>query len=257
MQNLTAALLQADLVWEDKQANLSKFEHMIAHDVPDGIDLIVLPEMFTTGFSMNSEKLAEPVDGPAVKWMMQQAEKKQAAVVGSLIIQQDWNYYNRLFWVNPDGSYEEYNKRHLFSMAGEQNHYTAGDRKLIVDYKGWKFCTQICYDLRFPAWNRNQEDYDCLLIIANWPEVRIMHWTPLAIARAIENQSYVLAVNRVGVDGSGKKHNGMSLACNPMGELICSSENEEKVMVVTLQRDVIDDVRGRLPFLQDRDTYRI
>ncbi|MBT3301834.1 MAG: amidohydrolase [Bacteroidetes bacterium] len=257
MQNLKIALVQVDLAWEDKEANLTKFERLINQDIPSGIDLIVLPEMFTTAFSMKPEALAESMDGQSVNWLKEQATKKNAVIVGSLIIEENGQYFNRLFWIRPDQTFETYDKRHLFTMAGEHNHYTAGNKKLIVDFKGWKFCPQICFDLRFPAWNRNNEDFDCFLLVANWPEIRIMHWTPLHIARAIENQCYVVAVNRIGDDASGKAHNGMSLAINPMGEMLTSSENKEEVLILDLNYEELRKVREKMPFLQDRDSYKI
>jgi omega-amidase len=255
MQNIKLALLQLNLVWEDKQANLSKIDQLIKNEVPEDVDIIVLPEMFTTAFSMKPEALAESMTNSSVNWMKKQAAKTNAIIVGSLIIKEEGNYFNRLFWIRPDQSFETYDKRHLFTMAGEHHQYTAGNKKLIVEHKGWRFCPQICFDLRFPVWNRNTDDYDVFLLIANWPEIRISHWTPLHIARAIENQSYVVAVNRIGTDASGKTHNGMSLAVNPMGEIMCSSENKEEVLLQELDYDMLQNVRTKLPFLQERDRF--
>jgi omega-amidase len=203
MNDLKITLIQSNLFWENKVKNLEQFSHKI-DAISEATDLIVLPEMFTTGFSMSPEKLAENVNGETVKWMKATAHKKNCVVTGSFICEEGGNYFNRLLWVNADGTYSKYDKRHLFSMGDENNHYATGEEKLIVKLKGWKICPLICYDLRFPVWARNTKEasYDVLIYVANWPERRSYPWKTLLLARAIENQSYVIGSNRVGVDGN-------------------------------------------------------
>ncbi|HPD65580.1 MAG TPA: amidohydrolase [Bacteroidia bacterium] len=255
MQNLTFSLIQFDQAWEDKKANISKIERFIKEYVPHETDVIVLPEMFTTGFSMKPSALAEAPDGESFHWMKQTASALNKALCGSLIIKEKGKYYNRFYFIQPDGNYYCYNKRHLFTMAGEHHQYTAGMEKLVFVYKDFRICPMICFDLRFPAWNRNLEDYDVLLIVANWPEKRIAHWDPLIIARAIENQSYVVAVNRVGPDGNGTPHNGHSMAVDPMGKIIAFAADHETVLTFSIQKDTIETTRKNLPFLHERDNF--
>ncbi len=199
---MKVTIIQTHLAWEDKTANL---EHFSAHlsALAEATDLIVLPEMFSTGFSMQPERLAEPMDGPTVQWMRAKAADTNAAMVGSLMVREGDCYYNRLVWMFPDGTLQHYDKRHLFSYGTENEHYTAGTNQLLVNWKGWKICPLICYDLRFPVWSRNTMGYDLLLYVANWPERRSLAWNALLAARAIENQSYTVGVNRIGADGNG------------------------------------------------------
>jgi len=257
MQDLKLALFQLDLKWEDKKANLEKINQFIDHTVEDDTNIIVLPEMFTTAFSMNPKALAESMDGPSVEWMRNKAIEINKTITGSLIIEENGNFFNRLIWMRPDGTFTSYDKRHLFSMAGEQQHYTAGKQKLIVEAYGWKFCPLICYDLRFPVWLRNREEYDSLLIVANWPERRIFHWDQLLVSRAIENQCYVVAVNRVGPDANNISHNGSSTVVDPAGQVLLQIKGQEQVAHILLNKDKIAEVRKNMPFLADRDDFEI
>ncbi len=256
-KSLNTALLQVDLKWEDPQANRSLFSKEIKA-LSDEIDLIILPEMFTTGFSMNAEKLAERNDGLSFNWMREMAILKNAAVTGSLIITEDGNYYNRLFFVFPDGSYKTYDKRHTFTLAKEDKTYSAGKERLIVEYKGWRICPLICYDLRFPVWSRNTEDYDLLIYVANWPNKRVAAWDALLKARAIENMSYCIGINRTGIDGDGHDYSGHSAVYDCLGENL-TGENREMPFVeeISLDKDHLEKTRKQLKFLQDRDEFTL
>jgi len=257
MQNLKFSLFQLDQYWESKAQNIAKIEHFLTHYTPADTDVVVLPEMFTTAFSMNPEKLAEEADGQAFQWMMKTATKYNFVLSGSLIIHENGKYYNRFYWVQPDGKYYSYNKKHLFTMAGEHLHYTSGNSKIIIEFKGYRICPMICFDLRFPAWNRNLEDYEILLLVANWPERRIEHWDPLIVARAIENQAYVVAVNRVGKDGNGMNHVGHSMVVDPMGKTVAFAADMETVLTAEVSKDLIEITRKNLPFLTERDKFEI
>lgn len=253
--SLTFALIQTDLVWENPQANLLHFEQLL-NSLTKKVDVIVLPEMFTTGFSMRSKSLAEKVNGSTVGWMKLFAKKKEAAIVGSIVICDNNQYYNRLHWVCPDGTVFFYDKKHLFSMADENKHYESGTKRLIIEYKGWKFCPLICYDLRFPVWSRNDCDYDCLIYIANWPAARIGAWSTLLEARAIENQCYVLGVNRIGIDGSGIKYNGGTVAVDAKGQTLSSVGNDSsEIAIVELDKESQREFRKKFPVLLDRDDF--
>lgn len=256
MQDLKVALVQTDLVWENKKRNLSNIEKSIGL-LPSDIDVIILPEMFNTGFTMNPAPFAENMEGDTLQWMKKISHQKNAALTGSLIIAEGNGYYNRLIWMLPDGSYSYYDKKHLFTLAGEENFYKAGKKRLIVEFKGWNICPMICYDLRFPVWLRNTENYDCLIIVANWPERRISHWEHLLVARAIENQCYVIGVNRVGTDGNDFYHNGSSMLVNPMGKKLLKISDIDTVIVASLKYDQITQIRKDLPFLADRDQFSI
>lgn len=256
-QILHTAVLQVNLEWENIQHNKENFEKKIKK-LPGETDLIVLPEMFSTGFSMNAKALAEPHEGPTFKWMQKMASEKDAAVTGSLIISEDGNYYNRLYFVKPDGSYRKYDKRHTFTLAKENETYTSGRDRLIVDFRGWKICPLVCYDLRFPVWARNTEDYDVLIYVANWPAARVAAWDVLLKARAIENMSYCIGVNRVGQDGSNLNYVGHSAVYDCLGKQISSSLVEEEfVEVVELNKQHLIDTRSQLKFLQDRDHFTL
>jgi predicted amidohydrolase len=256
MQDLKVALVQADLVWENRKINLASFEKSLEL-LPSDVDLIILPEMFNTGFTMNPAPNAETMEGETLRWMKRISKQKQAALTGSLIIAEGSGYYNRLIWMLPDGTYSYYDKKHLFTLAGEQNFYKSGNTRLIVEFKGWKICPVICYDLRFPVWLRNTEDYDCLIVVANWPERRISHWEHLLVARAIENQTYVIGVNRVGTDGNDFYYNGSSMLVNPMGKKMLKISDLNTVSVASLKYDQISQIRKDLPFLTDRDQFVI
>lgn len=249
--------IQADLFWENPKKNLTFFEEKI-NSLPENTDLIVLPEMFTTGFTMNPEKVAEKMDGISVSWMLKIAAEKQIAITGSLVISDGANYYNRLIFVHPSGKIETYNKRHSFTLAGEHKVYTSGKEKLIVTYKGWRICPLICYDLRFPVWARNTENYDLLIFMANWPITRIKAWETLLKARAIENMSYVVGVNRTGKDANNYEYSGNSLAIDYLGEELSSlAKNEVGIISAIINKKNQAKVREALGFLNDMDSFHI
>jgi len=229
-------------------------------------EIVVLPEMFSTGFSMRPESLAETMQGHTVDWMKRISRDKRIILTGSLVIEEDGKYFNRLIWMMPNGSMGYYDKRHLFGYAGEDKHYNAGNKRLIASVKGWKINLQICYDLRFPVWSRQQmtgstdnaePEYDVLIYVANWPQRRNHAWKTLLCARAIENQSYVIGVNRVGVDGNDIAHSGDSLVLNPMGEVLYHMANEEDIFTIQLDKQELTDIRDKLPFLRDADRFHI
>jgi omega-amidase len=259
MNNLTVAIIQTDLQWENSAKNLEHLsEKLVQLTAPT--DIIVLPEMFTTGFTMKPETMAEEHEGKGLQWMKQQAKQKNCVLTGSISVKEGASFYNRLYWVMPDGSYQYYDKRHLFQMGNEHQHYTAGTQKLIVEYKGWKICPLICYDLRFPVWSRNTKDdtYDLLLYVANWPEVRSYPWQQLLIARAIENQAYVVGVNRIGIDGNNFNHSGDSAVINPRGELLSKpNSNQEVIEAFTLSGTYVQEFRKLFPAMMDGDDFNI
>ena len=256
-KNLNTALLQVNLEWENIQQNVDHFEEKISKLDPD-VDLIILPEMFSTGFSMNAKNLAEPANGPTLKWMQRMASEKDAAVTGSLIITENDNFYNRLYFVHPDGSFQKYDKRHTFTLAKEDETYASGQERLIVEYKTWKICPLVCYDLRFPVWSRNTEDYDLLIYVANWPAARIAAWDALLKARAIENMSFCIGLNRVGKDGSDLNYVGHSAVYDCLGKKISTEETEsEFTEVVKLDKQHLIETRSQLKFLQDRDRFTV
>ena len=256
MQDLIVTIIQSDLVWEDVDANLNQFEKKIKN-IHQPTDLILLPEMFTTGFTMQSEKFAETIDGKSVQWMARMAQTANTVIAGSLIIKEKNNYYNRLIWMRPNGSYQFYDKRHLFAMGGEHKNFTAGTARLIVELNGWKICPMICYDLRFPVWARNTEDYDLLLYLANWPLPRVKHWQSLLIARAIENQVYTIGVNRINTDNFGNYYSGNSAIIDPKGDTLFEKAHSEAIHTHKLSKKYLAKVRESLPFLMDRDTFEI
>ncbi len=253
---LNVALLQADLVWENRNENLKAFDVKLKALSGRKLDLIVLPEMFTTGFSMDAVRLAEKENyNPTLAWMKTKAFEYDAALCGSFIVEEDGQYFNRLHWVQPNGTVLTYNKRHLFTLAGEHENYTAGTEKLIVEWKGWKICPLICYDLRFPVWSRNTENYDLLIYIANWPNRRIHAWKTLIAARAIENQSYCIGVNIVGTDPNGNLYNGESCAVNCEGHVLYEKKNEIDVKLLALDAASQANFRQKFPFLKDQDSF--
>jgi predicted amidohydrolase len=253
MQDLTVTLIQTALIWEDIDANLAMLDAKIdTLDTPT--DLIVLPEMFSTGFSMQAQRLAESMDGKAVTWLQGKAQSIQTALVGSLMIADGDFFYNRLVWAQPDGERITYDKKHLFSYAGEEKVYTAGDRIVTVDLKDWHIRPFICYDLRFPIWTRNlNQAYDLAIFVANWPAKRSAHWRALLKARAIENQAYVIGVNRVGSDGNGYDHSGDSAVITPLGETWFAANRKECHNRVTLSRSALDNYRTVFPAWMDAD----
>ncbi|HET6256396.1 MAG TPA: nitrilase family protein [Puia sp.] len=325
MSTLTVTTIQADLQWEDKAANFRRLEEKIDGIIGD-TELIILPEMFSTGFSMRPEAFAEQMDGPAVSWMRSIAARRKVILTGSLIIEEDGNYFNRLVWMLPNGQYGCYDKRHRFAYAGEDDHYAAGQRRLVASVKGWKILLLICYDLRFPVWSRQTPpehvpasasisnygefapikptaktdtpptplvtgptptpappsppntpakpstrasdnpaspaaapplEYDLILYVANWPERRSHAWKTLLQARAIENQSYVIGVNRVGADGNGITHSGDSMIIDPLGETLYHAGPTEDVFTLTLTKDHLSTIRQRFPFWRDADHFYI
>lgn len=260
--DLKITLIQSVLQWESVDENLSMFTDKV-NAINSSTDIIVLPEMFNTGFSMESEKLAERMNGKTVSWMMQMAKNTNAVIVGSLIITEHDEYYNRLVWAQPNGDYFTYDKRHLFRMADEHEYFSAGKELLIVHYKGWRICPLICYDLRFPVWSRNVTEtgetaYDCLVYIANWPAARSAPWSKLLEARAIENQCYVIGVNRVGKDGKQINYSGNSAVINPKGEVVSFiPEHENIVQTHTISLNELNDFREKFPVGKDADTFFI
>ena len=252
MENLKVALLQFDITWENPLKNRNKIELYFAS--VEAVDIILLPEMFTTGFSVEATHLAESMVGETVSWMKEMAIKRQSVICGSLMIKEAGNIYNRLVWVEPSGLIKIYDKRHLFSLISEHKHFTAGTNRLIIEYKGWRICPLICYDLRFPVFSRNDVSYDLCFYVANWPSKRIAAWDVLLQARAVENQAYTIGVNRVGVDGYKAHYSGHTQVVDPLGEIIAlAPENEEGWVEVSLSKTHLNSIRKRLPFLEDRD----
>ena len=257
MQHLKIALIQTDIVWQNAKENVKRYSEKI-NNINEAIDIIVLPEMFSTGFSMKPEGIEETMQGETVLWMKNLALEKKAAICGSMIISEENKFYNRFLFVQPSGGITYYDKRHLFTLTGEEKVYTQGNAKLVIDYKGWKICPLVCYDLRFPVWSRNVEAYDVLLYVANWPKPRIVAWDTLLKARSIENMCYVIGVNRVGVDANGYEYNGHSVAYDSLGEQLTSPiSNEEFIEIVTLNKDRLTDVRKKLNFLNDKDAFEV
>lgn len=257
--DITISIIQTSLYWENTPKNLHHFSEKI-HAITTPTDIIVLPEMFSTGFTMNPKQLAELNGGEALQWMLQMAKTKNCVIVGSVAVKENEVFYNRLYWVLPDGEVYHYDKRHLFQMGKEHQHYSAGNKKLMITYKGWRICPLICYDLRFPVWSRNTESetYDLLMYVANWPEARSYHWKQLLIARAIENQTYVVGVNRIGLDGNNINHSGDSMMINPRGEIMSSIQvHEDKTETLTLSYQYIHEYRTVFPALSDADEFKI
>lgn len=262
--SLTISLVQTNLFWEDKVANLQQLEEKIL-GLKDKTELVVLPEMFTTGFSMNPQAWAEEMEGPTVEWMKRVSKERRVVLTGSFIAKEGDQFYNRLVWMLPNGQSGHYDKRHLFGFAGEDKHYSRGSRRLVASVKGWRILLLICYDLRFPVWSRqstehseevnNEPEYDLIIYVANWPERRNHAWKTLLQARAIENQCFVIGVNRVGNDGNQIYHSGDSMAVDPMGEILFSSAHEELIHTLKLEKGLLHEIRNRLPFLKDADRF--
>jgi len=259
-QSLTITLIQTAIHWEDRSANLKMFEEKI--NSIGKTEIVFLPETFSTGFSMQPQPLAETMEGDTVNWMKRIAAKKGIILAGSAIIREQENFYNRMLWVLPNGQCGFYDKRHRFAYAGEDEHYTAGNKRLIASAKGWKINLQICYDLRFPVWARQQSgdgqpEYDLLVYVANWPDRRIHAWRTLLQARAIENQCYVVGVNRVGTDGNQYNYTGHSMIVDPMGAIVYEKEGEEDIFTYTLSKENVSKVRQQFPFWKDADSFII
>jgi len=262
MSSLNFTLVQTELGWEDKSANLKMLGQKI-NVIKEQTHVVVLPEMFSTGFSMKPEQLAEKMDGPTVQWMRKTAAEKKIILTGSVIIEEEEKYFNRLIWMLPNGQYGYYDKRHLFAYGEEDNHYSAGKKRLIASVNGWKINLLVCYDLRFPVWARQQFDeernfeYDVLVYVANWPERRNVAWKSLLRARAIENQCYVIGVNRVGKDGNDIYHSGDSMVIDPLGEILYQKAHEEDVFTIQLSKERLKEVREKFQFWSDADAFEI
>jgi predicted amidohydrolase len=289
MSTLSISIIQTNLHWEDKAANLQMLEEKI-RNIKEKTEVVVLPEMFSTGFSMKTEKLAETMDGETVQWMKRIAAEKKIILTGSFICRgaesdladtdktvQDASsvptrYYNRLIWMQPNGQCGVYDKRHCFAFAGEDEHYTAGTKRLIASVKGWKINLLVCYDLRFPVWARQAlpsnsfskgegestvPEYDVIVYVANWPEKRIHAWKTLLQARAIENQCYVIGVNRVGDDGNKIHYSGESMIIDPLGEVLYTKKEEEDIFTIALDKTHLQNVREKFPFLRDADEFKM
>ncbi len=255
MSELRVHVVQSELIWENAVKNKKQFEEKIAH-LQGKSDLIILPEMFTTGFAMNPS-LAETMGGQSIQWLNNQAQKLESAICGSIIIEENDSFYNRMIFMLPSGEYEYYDKKHLFSMAKEDEVFNAGNQQVIIDYKGFKIYPLICYDLRFPVWSRNTQDYDILIYSANFPAKRSYAWKQLLIARAIENQSYVIGCNIVGKDGNDIDYSGDSCIIDEMGKVRQSISFDEGIIHSIISKKEIDITRKKLPFLNDRDDFNI
>ena len=253
---MKVALIQLPLVWEDPKSNRVNIEQKI-NAIESGTDLIVLPEMFTTGFTMQPERVAETINGDTIQWMQSLAKSKNTAITGSLIIVEEEKYYNRFVFVFPTGEIQQYDKRHLFTLAGEDGVFTAGTSKVLIEYKGWKICPLICYDLRFPVFSRNTENYDLLIYVANWPKTRINAWDTLLQARAIENMSYTIGVNRLGVDDNNLEYVGHSQVADYLGNLVIEPQTTEGVFITELDKDSLHETRKKLNFLKYQDLFKL
>jgi omega-amidase len=261
MQDITISLIQSPLHWQEVEANLAMFEEKI-WQIKGKPDLIILPEMFNTGFSMAAEKLAEPMNSKTFRWMKQQAAQRQAVVTGSFIVKEEGKYYNRLIWMEPDGNFSTYDKRHLFRMADEHHHFSMGKERLICELKGWRICPMVCYDLRFPVWSRNltpagELAYDLLIYVANWPQPRSSAWSILLQGRAVENLCYVAGVNRVGTDGNGISYNGCSAVVDPKGQRLYYAEDCDTIHTLNLSGEELQRYREKFPAQLDADRFEL
>ncbi|MBC7936872.1 MAG: amidohydrolase [Rhizobacter sp.] len=263
---LTITTIQTDLHWENKTANLRMLEDKL-RNLEQSAEVVLLPEMFSTGFSMRPEALAETMNGETVSWMKEMSAHYRIVLAGSVIIKEGDKFFNRFIWMLPNGQYGIYDKRHRFAFGGEDKFYTAGNKRTIASVKGWKINLQVCYDLRFPVWARQQNnvneagenlpEYDVLIYVANWPERRSHAWKTLLCARAIENQCYVIGVNRVGKDGNDIYHSGNSMVIDPLGEVLYHMADEEDIFTITLQKEHLENVRNKFPFWRDGDEFKI
>ncbi len=251
-------MIQSHITWEDRDENLGYYGELLRR-VSGRTDIAVLPETFTTGFSMDVERLADTMDGPTVGAVKGWASKYRMAVAGSFIVKDGGKYFNRALFITPEGEEHYYDKRHLFRMAGEDSRFAAGDKRTVVSYKGWNICLQVCYDLRFPVWSRNRgNEYDLLIYVANWPETRKRAWKTLLSARAIENMAYVCGVNRVGIDGKGFVYRGDSMVFSPKGKKLADAgKREEITRTCTLSRADLDELRAKFPAWKDADAFAL
>ena len=258
MKNLKITLVQSILKWENREANLEMFSKKLSTIKKSSTDLIILPEMFTSGFTMNARKVADSMNGETVSFMKNVAKEKKAVLCGSVVIQQKSKFYNRLLWVKPDGEVLHYDKRHLFRMAEEHKTYTPGNKRLIVNLNGWNICPLVCYDLRFPVWSRSNGEVDLLLYVSNWPTRRRFAWKQLLISRAIENQCYVAGLNRVGNDGNKIGYAGDSVVLNAMGEKISSFKTgKQEIETRELNFKELSEYRKKFPVMMDADDFKI
>ena len=256
-KNINISCIQTDLAWENIDQNLDHFANKL-NQLPKEIEVVVLPEMFTTGFTMNASKMAEPMNGRTFLWMKEQAEKINKIIIGSIIIQENKKYYNRCLSIFPNGEYFTYDKGHLFRMEKENKDFSKGVSKTIFKHNGWRICTLICYDLRFPVWSRNQDDYDLLIYIASWPESRREVWNTLLKARAIENQAYVIGVNRIGEDGEGITYSGDTVIINPKGQIITKANDfKDEIINAEISLDELNKFRTKFPVHLDADDFKI
>jgi predicted amidohydrolase len=253
---MKVAIIQAPLFWENPKQNRIYFEGKI-NSISENTDLIVLPEMFTTGFTMRPELVSETMQGETVIWLQELAKVKNCAITGSVVIKENDNFYNRMLFVLPSGEIQFYDKKHLFTLAGEDKVYTSGKQKVIVNYLDWKICLQVCYDLRFPAFSRNSEDYDLMIYVASWPKIRTNAWDALLKARAIENMSYVIGVNRIGEDDNGYQYIGHSQIVDYLGEYVIEPTESESIFMAELDKEKMISTRQKLGFLDDRDHFEI
>ena len=256
--SLTFSLIQSKIFWENKEANLAMLEEKII-GIQEKTQVVILPEMFSTGFSMQPNLFAETMQGETINWMKKVAALKRIILTGSIMIEEDGNYYNRLIWMLPNGQIGHYDKRHCFAYANEDKHYKAGTQKKIAVVNGWKINLQICYDLRFPVWVRQQKNdlFDVILYVANWPQKRSYAWKSLLIARAIENQCYVVAVNRVGKDGNDIEYSGDSMVINPLGDILYCKQNDEDIFTITLDKTSVEEIRNKFPFWKGADDFAL
>ena len=256
-KELNIVAIQANLTWGNPEKNRLYFEQVI-NKLTLNTNLVVLPEMFSTGFTMKPSSVSETMNGTTVSWMINMAKTHDIGIIGSMVIQENNQYFNRAIFVHPSGSLEIYDKRHLFSLAGEDRQYTPGTNRIVIQFKGWRICPFICYDLRFPVWSRNTDNYDVLLFMANWPIPRIDAWDTLLKARAIENMSYCIGVNRIGEDENGYQYNGHTSAYNFLGEKVASTaEGKEDVLHCEISKTKLDEFRQKLNFLKDQDSFKI
>lgn len=266
MEKLSITTIQTDLHWENREANLNMFTEKI-RSIEGNTHVVVLPEMFATGFTMKPEQYAETMEGTAVSWMRMMAKEKNIILAGSLSIKEGEEFFNRFIWMLPNGQQGQYDKRHCFTLGGEDEHYSPGSKRVIASVGGWRINLQICYDLRFPVWARQQTqpdpdqepspEYDLIINVANWPEKRSNHWKTLLQARAIENQSYVVGVNRVGLDGNGLNHSGDSMVIDPFGEILYHCSAKEEINTAVLEKSKLEEIRGKFGFWKDGDPFMI
>jgi predicted amidohydrolase len=257
MSKLNALLVQAQIQWKDPAENRHHLQSLVERNLSDDTNLIVFPETFTTGFLGDSDLPNEDMTGPTVEWMKSLAASSDSAIAGSAVIVEGEKRFNRMLLVEPGGSISTYDKRHLFAFGGEHKRYTAGETRQVISYRGWRICLQICYDLRFPVWCRNRSDYDLMLLVANWPSRRVHHWVSLLEARAIENQAWVIGLNRVGKDGNGLEYPGRSVVFDPQGATIADLGGSECAQPVTLDLDLVSQTRTDFPFQNDADSFEL